>query len=83
MLVLTVLSEMVRDNEEAETEVELMLVWVSKEIKTVINIVVRGIRITLPRGISERGSARFSAVRPWRWAGRTRPRARAILINPQ
>ena len=27
-------------------------------------------------GIPERGSARVSAVRPWRWAGRTRPRVR-------
>ena len=37
MLVLRVLSEMVRDNEAAETEVELMLAWASKETNSVIN----------------------------------------------
>ena len=33
-------------------------------------------------GISERGSARISASRPWRWAGWTRPqRVYFLLIN--
>ena len=34
---------------------------------------VVGLQDSSNRGTPERGSARMSAVRPWRWAGRTRP----------
>ena len=45
----TVLLSMLRERvlEVAEAETKLILVWINREIKIVINIVVRGIRIAL------------------------------------